>query len=59
VPAAVAGFFRPYLPLTAIIVGSWFVQRRSKSAGAKNAAELVLNNGAGLLLGQFLPLLSR
>jgi hypothetical protein len=58
-PAAVAGFFRPYLPLLAVVVGSWFVQRRSKSAGAKSAAELVLNNGAGLLLGQLLPLLSR
>jgi hypothetical protein len=59
VTTAVAGFFKPYLPLVAVIFGSWFVQRRSKHAGAKSAAELVLNNGAGLLLGQLLPLLTR
>jgi hypothetical protein len=57
--AAIAGFARPYMPLMALIFGSWFVQRKSKHPGAKSAAELVLNNGAGLLLGQLLPLLSR
>jgi hypothetical protein len=55
----VAGFVRPYLPLVAVIFGSWFVRRQSKHTGAKSAADLVLNNGAGLLLGQLLPLLTR
>ena len=59
VPAAIAGFARPYVPLVSLIFGSWVVQRRSKHPGAKSAAELVLNNGAGMLLGQLLPLLSR
>jgi len=59
VAGVVVAWFRPYLPLLALVAGAGVMQRRAKSASAKNVADLILNNGAGLLLGQLLPLLSR